>query len=175
MPILFKADTSKFRRFPAFADRLMRDAVKDGTQFGERRMVEIVPKGAGTLAGAVYGDHDTVVGPSHFLGRVGVDEQVAPHAGKVNRGTGIDGPFNQPVTITRPARNNPNKPGMMRFFKAGEGDGKGIYRARVKFRPSSKIERGKNFLGKTYDSMVVWTQVRAVQIVADIAGYFARK
>lgn len=174
MPLILHGDARKFGRFPAYADRLLSDAVSDGTEFGARRMAEIVPRSSGDLAGAVYGEA-TIIGPGHHRGVVGVNEALAPHAGMVNRGTGIQGPFATPVTITRPSRKNPSKPGAMQFFKNGEGRGDGVYRARVKFRPSSKIERGKNFLGKTYDSMVVWTHVRVAEIGTQIIGYFSRR
>ena len=133
-----------------------------------------MPHGKGTLQSAVYGHGPVTIAPSHFYGTVGVDEARAPHASFVDRGTGIDGPFHAPVVVKRPRGLDPSRPGAMRFFKNGEGAGKGIYRATVKIHPSSKIERGKHFLRKTYDSMTVWASIRTTEIVADTAGYFAR-
>lgn len=75
------------------------------------------------------------------------------------------------MTITRPARKDPNKPGRMMFMKEGEG---AKFRTTVKIHPSSKIEAGKNFSGRTYDSMKTFTRVRIVYLAGQLAGYFRR-
>lgn len=174
MPITHNIDTSHIRDFSNYADRLLARAVGDGQRYGSRRMVELVPKARGRLSGAVYGHGPTVIAPHEFRGEVGVNMALAPHAVEVDRGTGIQGPKGKAVTINRRSIKSPSKPGRMKFFKNGEGAGDGIYRAAVKIHPSSKIERGKNYLRRTYDSMVVWTSVRVTEITADVAAYFAR-
>lgn len=154
-----------------YADRKLVGVVEEGIDFGQRRMTELVPKGRShRLASAVLSEGPTIIAPGHITGRVVVDQEIAPHAGMVDKGTGVDGPFHMPVTITRKARKS-SRAGTMMFQKKGEG---AKFRIAVKIHPSSKIEAGKNFSGKTFDSMVGWTRVRVSVFAGQLASYFKR-
>jgi hypothetical protein len=158
------------RAFPEYADQMMEDAVRDITDSGADFMHGIVPRGENhNLAQAI----DTI-GPvksnNRIHGSVLVNPFVAPYADLVDRGTGIDGPFRQGVILTRPSKTKPGKPGVMSFQKNAEDP-----RARraVKVSPSLKIQRGKNFSGRTYDHMQLKTKERVEFIVrSSIPGYF---
>jgi hypothetical protein len=172
MRMIVKGDKpADLRGFAAYADRKLVDAVDEGISYGQRRMTELVPKGSShRLASAVMSEGPTIIAPGHITGRVVVDQEIAPHAGMVDKGTGVDGPFHMPVTITRTARKS-SRPGTMMFQKKGEG---AKFRTQVKIHPSSKIEQGKNFSGRTFDSMVQWTRIRVGFLAGQLASYFAR-
>lgn len=171
MPIIVHGDAKNFKTATFKIEGMLGRTVKDIVQFGDLRMTELVPKGKGRLAASISHSGPTIIAPGHFIGRVFADPEIAPHADLVNRGTGIDGPFHTPVLVLRPSRSG-NRTGVMRFVKNGESGGNGIFRAEVKFRPSSKIERGKNFLPKTYSSMVTFTRARIIILGAEIAQHF---
>jgi hypothetical protein len=171
MPIIVHGDSSKFKTATFAIEAALGRTVKDVVVYGDLRMTSLVPKGKGKLAAAVTHSGPTIIAPGHFVGATYVDPELAPHADLVNRGTGVDGPFHTPVTILRPARRGTG-PGRMRFIKNGESGGKGIYRVAVKIHPSSKIERGKNFLPKTFDAMVGFTRARVTILGAEIAHHF---
>jgi hypothetical protein len=159
MSFKVEGDIDKLHTLSEASDGFLREAVVEGSLYGERRMGEIVPHGqTHKLQDAVEMIPLSIIGPGHYRGGVWVNPAIAPHAGYVNKGTGIDGPFHRPVSITRPSRKNPNKPGYMRFQKEGEPV---RFKQVVKYRPSSKIERGKNFSGRTYEDMKRWAFLRA--------------
>lgn len=156
---------------PAFADRLMHDVVQEGIEFGDNYMTSIVPRGASQqLASAVTHTGPITISPGHYVGTVGVDGLIAPYAGEVDKGTGVDGPFHSPVFVQRSARRNPKKLGTMRFEKLGEP---ARYRHVVKARPSVKIEANKNFSGRTHDAMRDWARIRSGVLSGQIALYLA--
>lgn len=160
----------KLRGLVTYADRRCYEFVADGSEYGQRRMRELVPRDRGRLFDAVQTSGPTVISPGHHAGDVHVDPVVAPHARDVDEGTGVDGPFKRPVSISRPSRSGKGR-GAMRFVGSG---GEVVFRSAVKVHPSSKIEEGKNFSGKTYDSLVLWSRERAERTTADLAFYFAR-
>lgn len=165
MPIIVTTtlDSEKFRNFPDWADRQMRDAVRDGVGVGHRLMQSLVPQKSGDLLSAVYQNGPTVVSTSRYKGAVGVDLALAPHAIYVDQGTGIDGPRKSPVYSSGKT---------MKFF--GERTKTIVYRRKVKFVPSPKIESSKNFQRKTYDTMAVWASIRTTEIAAKTAAYFSK-
>lgn len=172
MPISFTTtEFPDFRRLGAYIDRQLEEAVRDGLDHGQHRMREIVPRDKGTLADAVMVDGPHEIGRSHIRGEVFVNPFVAPHARDVDEGTGVDGPLRRPVTITRQSRKG-NRAGAMMFEKNGEGP---KFRRTVKIHPSSKIEHGKDFSGRTYRSMVQWTRIRVTTMTAQIAAHIARR
>lgn len=183
MPITVHAevDSEKLIRFGEFADRRLKSVVEEGIEFGDRTMTSIVPRGATSrLASAVTHSGPVTVSPGHFVGAVGVNSAIAPYAEQVNVGTGIDGPFKKSVVVTRPTRNYNRRrgfmggylPGTMRFIGR---DGKVVYRHEVKFRPSLRIQQGKNFHRKTFVIMRDWTQARVSVLAGEIAVFFDNK
>lgn len=163
-----KINREKIDGFNDFAERKLRDLVHDGTQFGETTMSVLVPRGrTHRLADAVESEV-SVVSPSKTIGTVGINQAIAPHARYVDEGTGIDGPFGKPISITRPSRKG-NRPGQMTFQKQGEPR---RYRRVVKAEPSNKILAGKNFSGDTYDLMVDWTRFHTSVLAAELTLYW---
>lgn len=169
-----------FRTFPAYADARMHELVKDGIEAGDQFMTAIVPRGASQrLASAVTHQGPITVAPGHHIGAVGVNQTIAPYADKVNTGTGIDGPLHSAVTINRPARSWTGgtsrgaraRNGAMLFFKNGEEP---RFRQSVKFRPSMKIQAGKNFHEKTYMYMRGWCHIRVTATARQLARFLAR-
>jgi hypothetical protein len=158
------------RAFPSYAGRVLEDAVGDITESGKDFMRGIVPHGeTHTLSQAVSASGPSVIG-DRIIGTVFVDPFAAPHADLVDRGTGVNGPYRQGVILTRPSKTKPNKPGVMSFQKNGEDR-----RARqaVKIIPSQKMERAKNFSGRTYDHMRDYTAERVELIAASsLPNYF---
>jgi hypothetical protein len=164
-------DSAKLAGFTPYAHSKLEGVVGEGIEVGERYMTSIVPHGeTGRLASAVGTTGPTTIVPGHYVGSVGVNQAIAPHADKVDRGTGIDGAFRIPVSITRPSRGNPKRPGMMQFQKNGEPI---RYRRTVKMRPSLKIQSNKNFSGRTHDAMRDWARIRTGVLAGQLALYFA--
>lgn len=152
---------SRFRGLDTYVNFKLPDVVGDIIQFGDDRMTEMVPKDKGTLASAVMHEGPFTSG-RQVTGRVFVDPDIAPHGQMVDLGTGVDGPFNRPVSPLRPP------PHVMRFEKRGEGP---KYRRRVKFIPSSKIERGKDFSGRTFQAMKTFTRGRLFTLKQELRSY----
>ncbi len=148
---------------PSKADRMARDFVEDGARHGATFMRFIVPEDSGALRAAVEEFGPTVIGTGHYRGGVGVDQSIAPHASMVDDGTGVQGPFGQPVTVLRPSRTGKPGRGTMRFTKQGEP---ARYRQQVKATPSTKIAAGKDFSGRTFDEMRDWSRIRVSVITA---------
>lgn len=165
-----ESTTDKLLGFPAYADRLLRDAVKEGSEFGHTFMTAEVPRGdTERLAASVEHHGPFEIEPGHYTAFVGVNSVIAPYALRVNRGTGVQGPWHLPVTILRMSRKNPSRPGAMKFVKLGE---KAIYRRVVKARPSAKIERGKGFVERTQEAMRDWTRIRSGVLTGQFALYY---
>lgn len=165
-----QVSTEKLVSFVPYAHRKLEDVVAEGIDVGERFMTSIVPRGSSNkLASAVGSSGPRTIEPGHYVGSVGVNRAIAPYADKVDRGTGIDGPFHSPVTVTRPARKNSKHMGAMRFQKNGEPL---RFRRTVKMRPSLKIQRGQNFSGRTYDYMRVWATIRTGVLAGQLALHF---
>lgn len=152
----------RFYEFGRYADRKMREVTKEGLDVGQRYMTSIVPRGdTNRLASAVASSGPFTIMPGHYVGAVGVHGSIAPHAEHVDRGTGVDGPYHSAVSVHRPPRvvkpGSRRMTGAMRFQKKGEPP---RYRRTVKALPSLKIQRGKNFSGRTFDAMRDWARVR---------------
>lgn len=160
-------DHDVFRRYPAHVDRLLHGVVREGTQVGYDTMRELVPSASGKLRGAVGKTGPTVIDPGHFEGVVVVDPLVAPHAEAVDKGTGVDGPFKTPVSRVGPSQTG--RPLTMQLPPKG---GYPIYHRVVKARPSSKIERGKNFSGRTYEVVRDWARLRTGILQGQLALHF---
>lgn len=177
MPFTVQAevDSAKLIRFGEFADRKLRSVVQEGIEFGDKTMTSIVPRGTTSrLASAVGHSGPVAISPGHYVGTVGVNSVVAPYAEKVNVGTGIDGPFKKSVVVTRGDRSGfrgrrGRYPGAMRFIGR---EGTAVFRQEVKFRPSLKIQQGKNFHRKTFIIMRDWTRARVSVLTGEIALFF---
>lgn len=174
-------DIKKLRGFSSHADRLLKGVAKEGLEVGERYMTSVVPHGSGRLASAVGTSGPTEVAPGHYVGSVGVNSVIAPHAEQVDRGTGIDGPSMMPVTINRPPRTirpgargfgQSTRMGAMRFQKNGEPV---RFRQVVKSHPSVKIQRNRNFSGRTHDAMRDWARIRTGVLAGQLSLYFVDK
>lgn len=169
--IATNTSSKRLAQFPTYANLLLHDTVDDALDYGHDYMTSIVPRGTTSrLANSIKRSGPIVAAPGHFIGTVSVDPSIAPHADKVDRGTGVDGPYRQPVTIFG-ARQRNGRRHVMRFVKQGEEP---RYRTTVKARPSTKIERSKNFSGRTFDAMTDWLRVRTTVLTARLAIYFAR-
>lgn len=143
---------------------MAREFVEDGAEHGATYMRFIVPEGTtGALRDAVEPFGPTIIEPGHYRGGVGVDGSIAPHAKMVDDGTGVQGPFGQPVTVLRPSRSGKPGKGTMRFTKQGEP---ARYRQQVKVTPSAKIAAGQNYSGRTFDEMRDWARIRTSVITA---------
>lgn len=172
----------KLRTFPVFANARLRDLVDEGRQAGELYMSSVVPHGrtnrlAASVVSSIYSVTD-----AHHVGNIGVDQRIAPYALDVDKGTGIDGPLRSPVTIDRfnrgryrpssssRSRGNTKHKGVMTFQKEGEPR---RFRKTVKFRPSNKIMRGKDFSGRTQNYMVAWTRIHVGVLSRELSLYFS--
>lgn len=181
-------DTNRLLEFVPFANRELRSLVDDTRKHGELYMSSIVPHGrTNRLAASVVSSIFSVT-DAHHVGQVGVDERIAPYAGDVDRGTGIDGPSASPVIVNRPPRSviggqygsrvgsqgsqahHGRKTGVMVFTKNGEPP---RFRRVVKATPSVKIQRGKNFSGRTQDEVYDFTRIRTGVLSVKLALFFA--
>lgn len=174
-----QASSRRFREFPVYADRKLHELVDDGITDGSRFMTSVVPRGTGRLASAVSPSGPFTIAPGHHIGAVGVSELIAPHAGLVDSGTGVDGPKHTAVKINRPARRwtggtsrgTRARNGAMMFLKNGEEP---RFRRAVKFKSSNKILMGKNFQRKTYVYMREWTRARVGVLTIQLGRHFSR-
>lgn len=164
-------DSNKLRGFGTYAGLLLHNAVEDGVRDGANHMRSVVPRGKGTLASAVKGTGPLAMEPGHYVGVVGVDPAIAPHAEHVNKGTGIDGPHKSSVRVHGQSARNPRKQHVMRFTKRGEPP---RYRREVKFMPSQAIQRNKGFARSTYIAMREWARARTIVMSTQLAAYFKR-
>lgn len=174
-------NVEKLRTFAPFANARLRDLVDDGRQAGELYMSSVVPHGrtnrlAASVVSSIYSVTD-----AHHVGNIGVDQRIAPYADMVDKGTGIHGPLRSPVTVNRgnfgryrPRYNsrsgNTKHRGVMTFQKEGEPR---RFMRTVKFRPVSKIERGKDFSGRTQNYMVAWTRIHVGVLARELSFYFS--
>lgn len=159
--------------FTAYAHRLLEETVQEGLELGEHTMTSIVPRGqSNRLASAVGHVGPITAAPGHYFGTVGVDPVIAPHAEKVNRGTGVDGPFRTPSVVLRPSRTGKPGRGVHQFTKLGEPT---RYRKTVKAAPSLKIQHGKNFVDRTHNAMVDWARIRTGVLAGQLALYFVER
>jgi hypothetical protein len=172
------ADTQKLLDFAPYAHIEMHNTVDDVIDFGDAFMGNAVPVSSAKLYLAIGSRVSSVVDPQ-IRGMVYVDQAIAPHAVFVDKGTGIDGPFHTPVTVTRPPFNpykstrsgNTRKVGAMQFQKQGEPI---RHRKTVKATPSDRIARGKNFSGRTHVAMRAYTRANVGILSKKLALFFVR-
>ena len=137
--------------------------LEDGADF----MRSIVPQDSEILKGSITVQPVTRVlfaaGESAYRGAVG---SPLPRARFVDMGTGVDGPFKDPVSITRRSRTG-NRDGVMRF----NDDGKWKFRRVVKFNHSNKIKAGKGFVARTDEYMKLRTEQLVGEMKFALKGY----
>lgn len=187
-------NTARLLGFTPYAETQLRDLAEHTVAFGQDRMTEMVPKRTYRLQAAIFSITRDVT-PAHTIGFVGIDTVAAPYAEYVDRGTGVDGPFGKPVTVTRPGRTNRGRPlgstrmltrpgrsqagqprytnngetGVMTFQKNGEAR---RFRKTVKATSSIKIQRGKGYVARTQRETRDFTQIQTGVLAVKLATYF---
>lgn len=154
------------RGIDTYASRQLGRAASSVIDQGGSKMRQLVPVDKGTLLGAVE-DELIQVEPGTYLGVVGVNSAIAPHAAMVDKGTGIDGPFHRSVAVK-------HKRAMMFQGRRPEDKGGKVFRTEVKINPSSKIEHGKNFSGRTASYMVERTRIAVAELRVKLAAHISR-
>ena len=136
--------------------RISEQVLEDGADF----MRSIVPHDSDELAGSIQVLPVTRVlfAPGETAHRGAVGSPLAK-ARYVDQGTGVDGPFKEPVIITRPSRKG-NRPGVMVF----EVKKKTVFTRKTKFNHSNKIKASKGFVKRTDEFM----RLRTEQLVGEM-------
>lgn len=137
--------------------------LEDGADF----MRADVPQKEGILAGSIIVQPvtRTLFSPGETAHR-GVVGSPLPRARFVDMGTGVDGPYRDPVSIFRPSRNG-NRPGVMRF----KDDTGWKFRRVVKFIPSTKIKSGTGFVKRTDEYMRLRTEQLLGEMKLELKSY----